>query len=83
MRGSKIAVRMAGLPFEKPRIRVPSRPLPAGTQHWPIVLSSKDADPFLPRLLWTEEGFQGVILLDPTPLWFIRTPKDDPSTKVH
>jgi hypothetical protein len=60
----------------KPRVRVPSRPLPAGTEWW-------DDDPFLPRVLWTVEGYQGVILSDPAPLWFIRTPKDAPSTPIH
>ena len=69
--------------YRLPRVRVPSRPLPAGTQDWPVVLSSKDADPFLPRILWTVEGYRGAILLDPEPLWHIRTPRDAPSTQTH
>ncbi len=81
MVGSNVTVRMAELPFTKPRVRVPSRPLPAGTLHWSP--SRRDPNPFLPRLLWTVEGFQGVQHYDPAPTWFIPPPKDDPSTPTH
>ena len=82
MRGSKIAVRMAGLPFEKPRIWVPSRPLPAGTTHWLPVPHHPQNNPFLPRVLWTVEGYQGVHLIDPAPHFLSSTPRDPCADKL-
>ena len=64
MPGSKIAVRMAGLPFEKPRVRAPSRPLPAGTQHWPPLWSTRAGEaaklgmPIHPHTLRHSTGFK-------------------------
>ena len=51
------------------RSRVPSRPLPAGTQEWLPVRTSPDYDPFLPRVILREAGVAAVIFPEePYPL---------------
>jgi hypothetical protein len=45
------------------RVRAPSRPLP--TDQWDCVVDSPDFNPFLPRVLWTVDGYKGIMMLDP------------------
>ena len=49
----------------RPRVRAPARPLPAGTLDWSPCPQSPDHNPFLARILWTVEGYRGVIRSDP------------------
>lgn len=59
------------------RVRAPSRPLPADAQWWDCVVNSPDCNPFLPRILWTTEGYQGIIMLDPAPVNDITAPLEE------